>query len=289
MTCSVHLYCVANQQASLARDLQRSPEIADGRVPISIIWGAAAASSAYHDAIGRAHADILVFAHQDIYFPDGWFARLKATCQWLSSIDPCWAVAGVVGMARDDGFVGHLWDSGLGSICGGPFNFPQEVVSLDEVVLIVRRASGISFDPALPSFHLYGTDIVLEALKARMKSYVVDLPVIHNSKANIRLDHSYVDAYRFMVSKWHTLLPWPTVIIQLTRNPLPLLFRRVRLRYKALLRASTLHPILEHPEIKAKELGFVKETDDVHHDMQPHDRVDATCRMAATIKSVLID
>lgn len=262
MTGSVHVCCVANHEGALARDLQRSPDIADGRVQVSIIWNAPAASTAYHDAIGRIKADILVFAHQDVYFPGGWFARLDATCQSLNAIDPSWAVAGLCGMTREGEFVGHLWDSGLGTICGGPFGPPRNVASLDEVVLIVRRASEVSFDPALPSFHLYGTDIVLEAQKAGMKSYVVDLPVIHNSKANVRLDHTYVAAYRFMVRKWKALLPWPTVIIQLTDNPIPLLLRRIRLRYKAILRASTLHPMLEFPEVKAKELGFAKTSDD---------------------------
>jgi len=258
MTCSIHVYCAANQQTTLARDLQRSPEIADGRVQLSIIWGASAAAAAYHDAISRTKADILVFAHQDVYFPDGWFAQLQTTCATLNSVDPSWAVAGICGMTADGRYIAHLWDSGLGSICGGPFTPPQDVVSLDEVVLIVRRASGISFDAALPSFHLYGTDIVLEARKAGMRSYVVDLPIIHNSRPSVYLDHTYVGAYRFMIRKWKALLPLPTVIVQLTQNPLPLLLRRMRMQYKRLLRPSTLHPLLDRPEMKAKELGFVK-------------------------------
>lgn len=262
MTNTIHVCCVANHKGALARDLQRSPDITNGRIQVSIIWNAPAASIAYHDAIGRINADILVFAHQDVYFPEGWFTRLDATCRNLDAIDPSWAVAGLCGMTREAEFVGHLWDSGLGTICGSSFDRPRVVASLDEVVLIVRRASGVSFDPALPSFHLYGTDIVLEAQKAGKKSYAVDLPVIHNSKANVRLDQTYVAAYRFMVRKWKALLPWPTVIIQLTDNPIPLLLRRIRLRYKALFRASTLHPMLEFPEIKAKELGFAKAGDD---------------------------
>lgn len=253
---SIHVCCVANQQTTLARDLRRSPEIADGRVPVSIIWNASAASAAYCEAASRIDASILVFAHQDVFFPDGWFARLNATCQRLDSLDPSWAVAGLCGMTRDGRFIGHLWDAGLGALCGGPFDPPQCVESLDEVVLIVRRESGILFDPKLPSFHLYGTDIVLEAQKAGKRSYAVDLPVIHNSKPSVELDHTYLAAYRFMVRKWKALLPWPTIIVPLTRNPWPLLLRRMRLRYKALLRASTLHPRLECPETKARELGF---------------------------------
>jgi len=262
MPCSVQMFCVANEQATLARNLLASPDIADGHVGVSVIWGAKAASAAYCDAIANAHADIIVFAHQDVYFPEGWFSQLKLVCQKLNSVDPCWAVAGLCGITIEGDFVSHLWDAGLAAVCGGPFGEPRMVASLDEVVLIVRRASGTSFDPALPSFHLYGTDIVLEAQRAGLRSYVIDLPVIHNSKAIVRLDPTYVAAYRFMVRKWRALLPWPTVIVRLTGNPLPLLLRRLRLRYKAVLRASTLHPRLESPELMARKLGFGKASED---------------------------
>lgn len=259
---SVQIFCAANERTVLARNLQRSPEVADGRVPLAIVWGAKAASVAYHDAIASAQADIVVFSHQDVYFPEGWFERLQIVCQKLSLADPSWGVVGLSGVTSEGTYAGHLWDSGLGAVCGGPFSQPREVASLDEAVLIVRRASGALFDPALPSFHLYGTDIVLEARRAGMKSYVIDLPIIHNSKPTVCLDHTYVAAYRFMVRKWKALLPWPTVIVQLTRNPLPLLLRRARLRYKGTLRASTLHSAFESPELKARELGFVMASED---------------------------
>jgi hypothetical protein len=261
MACLVQLYCVANHRPTLDRDLLQSPEIANGSVSTTVIWGASAASAAYSKAILEAEADILVFAHQDIHFPAGWFEQLPRTCATLSSLDPSWAVAGVFGAAADGRLMGHVWDSALARVCGDPFGSPQEIASLDEVVLIVRRASGVSFDAALPSFHLYGTDIVLEARKAGLKSYVIDLPVIHNSKPVLRLDRTYVEAYRFMVAKWDAVLPWPTVIVKLSRNPLPLLRRRAKCRYIAILRASTLHTVLAHPEAKAEELGFTRGRD----------------------------
>jgi hypothetical protein len=34
---------------------------------------------------------------------------------------------------------------------------------VDELTIIVRPDSGVSFGPLLPEFHLYGADIVLEA------------------------------------------------------------------------------------------------------------------------------
>lgn len=262
MTGSMQVYCVANNRAILTGNLQASPDIAERRVELSVIWDAKAASMAYREALDRTQADIVVFAHQDAYFPEGWFSKLRLACERLSSVDPDWAVAGLCGMTNEGEFVGHLWDAGLGAVCGRPFNAPRKVTSLDEVVLIVRGASGVAFDPALPSFHLYGTDIVLEAQNAGMNSYAIDLPVIHNSKAGVRLDGAYIAAYRFMTHKWRALLPLPTVIVELTRNPWPLLLRRLRLRYRAVLRASTLHPMVESPELIARQLGFAKPRED---------------------------
>jgi hypothetical protein len=253
---SIHLYCLSNNERTLKRDLLSSPDIIAGSVPVTVIRGARAASAAYHGAISAADSDILIFAHQDIYFPKWWFARLQSVCEMLSLIDPNWAVAGLFGVSADGQLAGHLWDSALGRVCGSPFDAPRVATSLDEVVLILRRASSVSFDPALPSFHLYGTDVVLCAQAAGMRSYIIDLPVIHNAKPVVRLDRHYVSAYRFMVRKWRPLLPWPTVIVPLTRNPLRLLFRALRIRYKALFRASTLHPQLDRPDVKARELGF---------------------------------
>jgi hypothetical protein len=256
MSYSIHLFCAANSDAILKRDLLRSPEIASGSVPISIIRNAKGASIAYHDAIEHADADILIFAHQDIYFPAGWFAKLKKRCECLSSCDPYWAVAGVYGVKSGGEHIGQVWDSALGYVCGKPFADPEEVVSLDEVVLIVRRGSGVNFDPTLKWFHLYGTDIVLEAKRAGLKSYVINLPIIHNTRPSSWLDRNYSSAYHFMVRKWRSLLPWPTVIVRLTTNPLMLLTLQLRLLYKAVFKPHDSHPPLDHPEKKALELGF---------------------------------
>jgi hypothetical protein len=256
---ALHLYCVANDKEILTRDLLRSPEVSAGSVSCSVIWDAAAASPAYYDAIRNAEADILIFAHQDVFFPQGWFQQLPAICSRLSSSDPSWAVAGVFGASSDGQLIGHVWDSALGRVCGGPFDNPKGVASLDEIVLVLRRDSGVAFDPALPSFHLYGTDIVLEARKKGFTAYIFDLPIIHNSKPVRRLDRQYIAAYRFLVKKWASVLPWPTVIVRLTRNPLILWIRRLHVIYIAIFRSSTFYPMLQNPEEKSVELGFNRE------------------------------
>jgi len=251
-----HVYSVANDAKILRRDLESSPEIANRQVSLSVLWNERSASSAYAREFETAEAEFLIFVHQDIYLPRGWFSVIYKAIEHLQKIDDKWAVIGVLGVTHGGTPVGHIWDSGLGCVCGEPFRDPVRIASLDEIVLIVRRTSKARFDPALPSFHLYGTDIVLNAETLGESAYVVDAPVIHNSKPVRRLGLDYMAAYRFMVRKWAARLPWPTVIHPLMKNPFPLAFRRMRIRYKAIFRSSTLFDQLSDPAGKARELGF---------------------------------
>jgi hypothetical protein len=251
-----HIYCVANDAAKLARDLGSSPDIAAHGIPLSVLWNETSAAGAYARAMRHADADFLIFVHQDVYLPQGWFDNLERELQRLSEIDPKWAVAGLAGVRMDGSHVFHLWDSGLGRVIGCPLDNPVAVASLDELLLIVRRSANVCFDPELPRFHLYGTDIVLAAQACGKSAYVVDVPALHNCEAGRGLGRDYVEAYEFMVKKWQSQLPWPTVIHPLTNNRWSLRRRRLRIRYKAIFRASTLFDPLPDPAAKARELGF---------------------------------
>ena len=136
---------------------------------------------------------------------------------------------------------------------------PVPIVSADELTLIVRRRAHVSFDALLPEFHLYGTDIILEAERQGKQSYGLDLPLIHNAKAQLRIGNDYVRAYRYMVQKWRVRLPVPTTCGMLTANPLALPFRRLRTRYMAICRPSSYNTQrLSDPSIKAVEIGMEK-------------------------------
>lgn len=252
---SFQIYSVVNDPATFARDLRRSPDIGTYDIPLSVLWNEASASAAYAMAMRDAYAEFLIFAHQDVYLPRGWFDKLEREIDRLSETDPEWAVAGLAAVRADGSWCGHLWDSGLGR-AGCPFGKPVAVASLDELLLIIRRGANVSFDPELPRFHLYGTDIVLTAYSQGKSAYVVDVPAIYNCKAARRIGPDYVEAYEFMVNKWRRQLPWPTLIHPLTNNRLRLAFRRLRVRYKAIFRASTMFGPVPDPAAKARELGF---------------------------------
>ncbi|MEM9347212.1 MAG: glycosyltransferase family A protein [Planctomycetota bacterium] len=168
------------------------------------------ASEALNAGIEQAQSDWVVLAHQDILYPTGWWGRV--TAQLNSHKGAPIGVAGLVGVDRKGlrhGHVldahGHLWSSSL----------PESVVSLDEHVLILRKDSGLRFDPELPGFHCYGTDLCLEARSQGFASIAIDAPVIHLSPGKI--DDSYVVTAEWLLNKWRSftggVIPTPAHII----------------------------------------------------------------------------
>jgi len=250
-----HVYTVSNDPNILARDLKASPDIVSGSVPLTVFSDQPNASAPYASAVGEANADYLVFAHQDVFLPAGWFDQVERELVKVQALDPAWAVVGVFGADSTGELWGHIWDSSLRGIIGEPFEKPIRVASLDEVVIILRNGTGVTFDPNLPCFHLYGTDIVLKAYSLQRSAYIIDAPVIHNTKPIRKLGPDYRRAYRFMTAKWEKVLPYPTVIVELTHSPIPLFIQYSRLLYRAYFRRSTTGLPISDPDRPAAELS----------------------------------
>ena len=111
------------------------------------------AASAYNAGINKAaSADIMVFVHQDVYLTDGWLARVERAVEEVSRNDPNWGVMGVWGIDCLGRRAGHLYCTANGRELGKSFDGGREIRSLDEVVLILRKSSGLHFDERLPGF-----------------------------------------------------------------------------------------------------------------------------------------
>nr|WP_255551885.1 glycosyltransferase [Erythrobacter crassostrea] len=201
----------------------RSPIISGGGASLSCYRGAACASKAYNQGLDDCSADIVVFAHQDVFLPDGWEKNLHRAVSAIEREDPDWGVIGAWGVGQSGEYVGHAWSSGLSQRLGGPFDHPIEAKCIDEFVIILRCASGLKFDEGLPHFHFYAADIVLTARAAGMKVYVADIPVIHNSRPVQSYSGGYTDAWNYMRNKWSGTLPVRTMTTPLTRSILPIL------------------------------------------------------------------
>jgi len=203
----------------LRQNLLASPAVAREEVPVKLYENQRSAARAYNLALSEAPAEIVIFAHQDVYLPESYLVRLRALLRVLASRNESWAVLGVFGAAANGELTGWVWSSGLGRQLGGPFTEPVPVVSVDELVIVVRRSSGIRFDEGLPGFHLYGTDVVQAALSAGFGAFVVPTPVVHNSRPVVRLGDDYWSAYRHLARRWRERLPIATCTSRIAGGP----------------------------------------------------------------------
>ena len=170
-------------------------------------WNAA---QGLNHGIEAVQGDWVVCVHQDVLFPPGYLARLQSA---LDALPADAAVAGIVGCERNGRFRGHIVDPN--GHCFWP-GLPRGVLALDEVLLAVRVASGLRFDPQVPGFHCYGADLCFEADRRGLLAMAIDAPLVHLSTG--KLDANYDRASQWLMEKWGAryghVLPMPTLLLQ---------------------------------------------------------------------------
>jgi len=197
------------------------------------------AGLAYNAALGRAIGDVCVFVHQDVFLPEYWDLHLERAIESLDKIDSNWGVLGVYGIGRWSGrAVGHVYCTGLGRCLGRAFQAPEPVGSLDELLLVVRKGCGIVFDGELPGFHMYGTDICLQALDRGITCYAISAFCIHNTAGRVLLPWSFWRAYDYMRRKWRAQLPVRTPCVTITRGRWPIVEHTMRSLYARYLKGE---------------------------------------------------
>jgi hypothetical protein len=237
MNSSISVVVASNNDAVLRASLFASPDL-DGSVEVVIERNAASAAKAYNAGLDRSRGELVVFVHQDVFLPPGWTKSLHEATASLDSVDPTWAVLGVFGIDHSARARGWLYSTGLKRIVGAPLPQPLPVQALDEVVIVLRRSSGLRFDDALPGFHLYGTDICQEARRRGFQAYAFQGFCIHNTNGIGVLPIEYWKAWLHIRSKWWAVLPITTPCMTVSRWALP----AVRYLAKESLRRGLLIP-----------------------------------------------
>ena len=236
-----------NQQEIFERNFLSSPCLREmGDPQILVQEGFDSASKAYNDALGRSQNDLMIFVHQDVILPATWPSDLASALGCLDSTDPGWGVLGCYGEAPLTGGSGYVYSSGLG-IVGRPFDWPTPVQTLDEIVLIFRKSSGLQFDEKLPHFHFYGTDICLRAATMGLNCYAISAFCIHNTHQPLVLPREFYECCRHIRRVWKDRLPIQTSCIRITRSNLPVYSRRLREAYLRYIRRK------EHGGVRAAD------------------------------------
>lgn len=237
MSASFQVICASNSDAILAANLGASPCLAQG-LPLHVERGAASATTAYNRGLDATAGDIVIFAHHDVFLPEGWDALLAARLDELSRIHPDWGVVGAFGVGPDTRQFGPVWTSSLGQIIGRVPLAPEPVISLDEMLIVLRRASGLRFDDSQPGWHMYGTDIVCRARASGQGAFALGLPCIHNDRFHDALGADFTESYRWMQARWPAYLPIQTPVTKLSRSGLHLMRERWNMRKSIEMRAG---------------------------------------------------
>lgn len=233
---NIAFIAAVNDASVLASNLQSSPDAR--KHTLYPMEGFSTAGSAYNAALDSTSEEILIFLHQDVFLPPGWLDQIISCIVHLNRADPQWAVLGVVGVDFEGKVVGRTYSSGLRKVVGHGVQNPVPAKSLDEIVLILRRDSGVRFDAELPGFHLYGTDICQAAITSGCSCYVVDGFCIHNSNGIRFLPPDFWRAYDYLSKKWEHQCPLWTPCTMISRNPWHRFRQRVRDWKRHVLRRS---------------------------------------------------
>lgn len=244
--------CASNSDTILNANLAQSPMFAAG-TPLHVERDAPSATIAYNRALDATTADVVVFAHHDVYLPKGWETLLAARLAEVQLVDPDWALFGSFGVGLDAAPIGPVWSSSLGLIAGRVPMQPTEVQSFDELLIVMRRGANLRFDENAPGWHMYGTDIVQTARSTGLRAYAGALPAIHNDRYHDALRSDFVECYRYMQGKWRGSLPLRTPIVKISRSGLHLYRNRWRDRTSAGFRAN-MSVGVDHPPQRLAEL-----------------------------------
>ncbi len=252
---SMILACASHAPAILQANLLRSADIVSGALPYHVEQGAESASAAYNRALQATTADVVIFAHHDVYLPPGWTALLRRR---LEQLPQDWALFGAFGVGLDGAHIGPVWSSSLGQIVGRVPLGPVPVQSFDELLIVMRRDANLRWDAALPGWHFYGTDIVATARAAGRGAYAGALPTVHNDRYHEALGPDFTECYRFMQRKWAPVLPLRSPITKISRSGLHLMRDRWKAHRSAGFRVGMATGTDTPVETLAERCGWAK-------------------------------
>jgi Glycosyltransferase like family len=209
--------CLSSDEVYHA-NLLASPCLGPGSVHEAIALSAcASAADGLNCGFRRAKNKWLVCVHQDVYLPEGWDGCLVQQLREAEGRFGPIGVAGVYGVGEISppadltqplGIQGIGWVVDRGRLLEGGPELPTRVSTLDELALVVRRDSGLRFDPAL-GFHLYGADICLQAHEQGLAVVAVGALCHHNSRT-VGLPEAFFASAKIIAQKWSHRLPIAT-------------------------------------------------------------------------------
>jgi hypothetical protein len=150
------------------------------------------------ELIAERPEPFVILCHQDVRLDQGHgFDELVTVLLDLEERDPSWAVAGNAGGSRRLRVIRCITDPHGGSTYR---TLPAVVHSLDENFIVLKTGTPVRCSPGLAGFHLFGTDLCLNALESGRTAYVIRFHLRHLSSG--RKDAAYHAARDRFVDHW---------------------------------------------------------------------------------------
>lgn len=162
----------------------------------------------------------VIFCHQDVLANKGdGFDKLLAGLEDLTQKDAKWAIAGNAGALENLTTIFNI-DDPYG--VANHDNFPERVYTLDENFLVLRTGTGLRTSKGLSGFHLYATDLCLQATRCGFSCYVINFHLTHLSGGSPESD-DFQKALSKFIQHWNSyftlcLIHTPCVFISLSRS-----------------------------------------------------------------------
>jgi hypothetical protein len=216
-----YVTCTSNPRVLHQRLLQSDCFQSESRAPLTVHINATSAARGFNATANGTESSQtsgtwLVWVHDDVYLPPGWEEHFKEKIKEAIQRWPKLGVVGVYGVASMESRaanVGHVLDRG--NLLKESIPLPCLVDSLDELLLGVRLATGLRFDPEM-EFDFYGTDLVLQAQTMGWDCAVVDAYCEHWSGTSsgesqpLKLAQRIKKSATIFEAKWASRMPITT-------------------------------------------------------------------------------
>lgn len=132
----------------------------------------------------RASGQYIIFCHQDIEILANGFTQLNERITEITKLNLKWAVLSNCGAKKVKEYALCVLE-GDGKDRNTK-NFPMEVYSVDEHFFLIKNNQELKFsEEKLEGYHLYGTDICLQAILHGYKCYAIEFKLKHYGSGNL--------------------------------------------------------------------------------------------------------
>jgi hypothetical protein len=211
----VSVVCCVQDRETLAANLLASPDLKPGSMhQVILLQDCPDAATGLAAGLARAKHDLVIWAHQDVYLPRGLIARLS---HQFRDAERRWGRIGLAGVygatqaAQGLTRVGRVVDRDR--LLDEAVELPAPVTSLDELLLVLPRDTPLRAEPRL-GFHLYGTDLCLQARARGLPAVVLDALCLHNSR-HVDLPGEFWTSADALAAKWPDALPVATPCVMI--------------------------------------------------------------------------